>query len=341
MKASLIAALAGVILIPESKIHAAPKKIEIAGKADVLRHVPKKFGKLVNIDVANHRVEFRQDGEKQTRTWNILPDAELKVHGSWGRLSQFSIDDRVWVWFAVDRKKQPTAVLFMTDESTEKSIHEPLEKWKSREEREQFITLQKKQIEFLRNDWRKNGLPGTVTMLHPIGGEMELTLDHEAMRWGRWLKTADAVTIATKNPIRAVVKSVEPWRERTRLRLVTNSGLDQGDLSVGQRIALKVTEPPPAVQASSLPTDIGRLQANQDRIDWLLASSYCSCGITGDKCTGMVYTLASCNVNACGMPNQIRGKAARMIDEGLTDEQIWVALTKERGPMFVRQHLLK
>ena len=28
--------------------------------------------------------------------------------------------------------------------------------------------------------WRKRGLPGTVGFLHPLGGEMEVMLDHEA-----------------------------------------------------------------------------------------------------------------------------------------------------------------
>ena len=96
----------------------------------------------------------------------------------------------------------------------------------------------------MREKWRSEGLPGTVLFLHPLSGEMELMLDHESMRWGRHLKTGDQVTLSTDKPIKAVVKHVQPWRERTQLRLVTNSGVDQGDLTPGRRLGLRVPEPP-------------------------------------------------------------------------------------------------
>lgn len=361
---------------------------EVAGKADFLRHVPKKFATLVNVDATARRVELHAEGEPQAQAWELLPDAELKVHGWWGRLEQFTPGDRVWVWFAVDRKRRPQAVLLLADEISEQflhglphtlkafdartrtaTVHSEIsggrkliapEGWQPPDPRgqplyiqsagtaarllatdAQFEALRRRQAELLRDGWRREGLPGTVTMLHPLGGEMELTLDHETLRWARWLKNGDAVTIATENPIRAVVKFVEPWRERTRLRLVTDTGSDQADLSLGRRVALRVPEPPAPAQDSGLPPDIGRARTREQRIEWVLASSYCSCNIKGDQCTGMAYTLASCNVNACGMPGQIRSRVARLIDDGLNDEQVWRELEKERGPLFSRQHLLK
>ena len=79
----------------------------------------------------------------------------------------------------------------------------------------------------------------------------------------------------------------------------------------------------------------------EERIEWFLASTYCSCKIAGDRCTGMFYTLASCNVNACGMPNKIRSQVGGMIDEGLKDEAIWKKLRELRGSNVMQPHLLR
>src|SRR5262249_36541177 len=94
--------------------------------------------------------------------------------------------------------------------------------------------------------WEKEGLPGTVTLLH-ISGEMDYTLDHETMRWGRSLQPGDTVHLQADPPIKAVVKFVKPWRERTLLRLVVG-GSDMADLTVGQRINLQMKTPSDAVR---------------------------------------------------------------------------------------------
>ncbi len=170
---------------------------------------------------------------------------------------------------------------------------------------------------------------------------MEILLDHEAIRWGRYLKTGDKVTIPTTRPINAVVHTVRPWRERTRLRLVTNSGLDQLDLAVGRRARVIVPEPPEEVQQSMEPTDIGRLDERQERLDWFLNSVYCSCGIRGDRCTGMFYVQASCNVNACGTPGELLGSIGEYIDDGLSDREIFTRLVEDRGRDIWQPHLLR
>lgn len=359
----------------------------VAGKADVLRHVPKKFATLGKIDTKNYSVELLIEGEQTAKAWNVLRDAELKVCGWWGRLEQFKSGDRVWVWFAIDRKKEPQAVLMLADELSEQEIHglphtlTAFDKEKGTVtivskvsgERQLNVTdldvsarigkqvyvqtagksarviasvdelaaMRSRQQELLRQTWRQAGLPGTVTLLHPLSGEMEIVLDHEAIRWGRYLQSGDEVSLQVKTPISAVVKHVRPWRERTLVRLVTASGADQFDLSLGERVNVRVPEPPGKIQRSALPTDIGRRTTRQDRVEWFLASTYCSCSISGDRCTGMFYSLASCNENTCGMPNQIREKVGKMIDEKLTDEQIWQKLYELRGPDFGKQHLLR
>jgi hypothetical protein len=62
--------------------------------------------------------------------------------------------------------------------------------------------------------------------------------------------------------------------------------------------------------------------------------------VGGNGCTGMFYTLASCNVHACGMPNAMRAMIGDLIDKGLTDKQIWDELKKSNGPAMLRPHLV-
>ncbi len=190
----------------------------------------------------------------------------------------------------------------------------------------------------LRKRWLEEGLPGTVSFLHIFSGEMDLMLDHEAMRWGRSLKLGDKVSLYVDPPIQAVVKHVNAWRERTQVRLVVN-GKDQADLALGQRLALKMAAPPAELDSASLPPDIDQPRSTKERIEWFLASIYCTCGVGNDTCTGDFYTLASCNPNGCGMPNMTRKAIAEKIENGLTDRQIFEELLKERGDTMLRPHL--
>ncbi|NNE92895.1 MAG: hypothetical protein HKN23_14720 [Verrucomicrobiales bacterium] len=372
-----------------------PKKPKfVGGKADLFRHVKKHFATLVDVDESGDaaRVTLHIEGQEAESKWQVKPDAEIKIHGWWGRPSQLQTGDRVWVWLAVDRQKKPTSVLMIADEISEQDIHGqpwtvetisengqlnlkiPNEKrvnprkvqlaqqgvelkageeyfFRTAGERALEVvteadleSLRNAQRDWLREVWRKEGLPGMITFLHPIGGEMEVFLDHEAIRWGRYLKEGDAVKLqvdGTDRLFEAVVKFAEPWRERTRVKLVSKSGLDQLDLEQGARIHLHVAEPPTEVQASPYPTDIGRLTDKSARVEWFIASIYCPCGIANDRCTGMFYTLASCNINACGAPNDMREIIGPMIDEGLDDKAIYDRIQKERSADLVRPHLLR
>ncbi len=380
-----------------------------AGKAEMLRQMPKKFAAFVSADPDKLQVTLHVEGEKEPKTWPINPDAEIKVHGWWGRLGQFQKGQRLWVWFAVDRKRQPKSILMLADEISQQDINGtpvtllkvdefsvtvkslkgqvktlavpsrsqlwenadgtythglicattdtwiPLSKGLKIGEKafvktdgERFARvvsatgleeLRAKQKAYLRELWIEEGLPGTVAFLHPLAGEFEFMLDHEAMRWGRSLKKGDKVTLKTANPIETVVKEVAAWREKTRLTLVAD-GFVQSELTMGQRLKLHMPAPSEEVVNAELPPDIDRPRSKEERIDWFLASTYCSCGVKGDGCTGMFYTLSSCNVNACGMPNHIRGKVAAFIEKGLSDRQIWDELKKTQGPLMLKQHLL-
>jgi hypothetical protein len=359
------------------------KIIEVAGTAEFLRSVPKHFATLQAVDAIHGRVTLLLEGEKLPKVWPLTPDAEVKVLGWWGRLDQLTVGDRVWVWFQMDRKKQPVAIAMLADEISQQDIHgkgvqveaieagtltlKPIKGEKrtlktaapaadlaagslvyvqSSGDKARlllsptvFETHRNEQKAALRKRWAEEGLPGTVTFLHRFSGEMELMLDHEAMRWGRSLQLGDKVSLVADPPIAAVVKYVKPWRERTQVRLVVH-GADQTDLTLGQRIHLKMPVPSAEVDSAKLPPDLGRPRSREERIEWFLSSIYCTCAVKNDTCTGHFYTLASCNPNGCGMPNAVRKTIGGLIDQGLSDQQIFEALLKEQGPDLLRPHLL-
>lgn len=377
---------------PSTADHAKEQMKEVAGDAEFLRSVPKHFATLQGMDRAKHRVTLLMEGDMQPKEWPLAADVEIKFHGWWGRLDQFSIGDRVWVWLQLDRVKQPIAVSMLADELSEQDIHGDGVRLKKPGEDALVLELpsearwivkishaevfrgaesskpsnlkpgenlylqtakgearlildsvafearRTQQKAALRKRWIDEGLPGTVVFLHQFSGEMDFMLDHEAMRWGRSLKAGDKVALQASPAIVAVVKQVKPWRERTELRLVTSCA-DQSDLTLGQRVHMKMTAPSEEMEKSSLPPDLDRPRSKEERIDWLLSSIYCSCSIGGDGCTGMFYTLASCNPNGCGMPNHMRKVFADKIDKGLTDKQIFEEQLKADGVKLIRPHL--
>ena len=372
---------------------AAENAKEVAGTAEFLRGVPKHFATLKAIDGPGRRVTLLIEGDKMAKSWPVIGDAEIKIAGWWGRLEQFTLGDRVWVWFKTDRARQPVAIAMIADEPSEQDMHgagvkleakttdsltlKPT-KGTNREvkagkaavfcgsdksalasleigkpiytqtangqarlvlDSAAFEARRAEQKAWLRKRWTEEGLPGSVSFAHTFSGELDFMLDHEAMRWGRSLKTGDKVTLTATPPIQAVVKHVKPWRERTELRLVAD-GFQQAELAAGQRLHLKVSPPSLEVELAKYPPDVDRQRDKTERIEWFLASIYCTCKIGGDGCTGMFYTLASCNPNGCGMPNNVRKIIAGKIDKGLTDRQIFDELLKEMGADLTRPHLL-
>jgi hypothetical protein len=339
---------------PDSSLYAGPKPVSptpaeanksvkaVAGTAEFLRLLPKPFATVKAIDTKARTVTLLADGEKEPKTWPLEPDAEVKVGGWWGRLDQFKPGDRVWAWLKLDRKKKPVSVVMLADEVTEFDMHRSLRQKpadKPKFDPKEVEAKRTEQRAWLRKRWTEEGLPGTLTFHHVFSGELELALDHEAMRWGRSLSASDTVQLQAEPPIKAVVKAVSPWRERTVLRLVVGE-LESSELKIGQRLTLKMTPLAEGVEASVYPPDIGLQRSKAERIEWFLASTYCTCGVSKDVCTGHFYTLASCNPNGCGMPNSRRDDLGKMIDQGKTDRQIFGELLKEAGPLLIRPHLM-
>lgn len=318
---------------------------EAAGSAEILKKLPKPFATLKALDTKAHTVTLLLDGEKVAKVWPLEPDAEVKVAGFWGRLEQFKPDQRVWVWLKLDRKKNPTSVVMLADEQSEQSIHNKPTFKPGEDGKEPTGGAQKKsdtkyesQVLWMRARWVDQGLPGTVGFSHLLSGEVEVLIDHEGMRWARSLQKGDIVHITADPPIKAVVKAVSPWRERTQLRLVVGE-LAASELKPGARILVKMPDPGP-VEVADYPPDIGRERTRTERIEWFLASMYCVCSVKKDTCTGHFYTLASCNPYGCGAPNASRKQIAKLIDDGKTDREIWDTLLKERGSLMLRPHLL-
>lgn len=314
---------------PEEKMR------EVAGSAEVLFSVPKKWATLQAFDANKRTLTLRIEGEKEATTWPLVDDAEIKVHGWWGRLDQFKPGERVWCWFQLDRKKKPVAILMLADKLSEQDIHGKVTDLPA----EEFEKMRLAQKKTLADRWEREGLPGTVTFAH-ISGEIDFLLDHEAMRWGRSLRVGDKVTLADDLPIQAVVKSMSPWRERTQLRLVVK-GLNIADLKIGRRLPLKMKPPSVEMQDSPLPPDVDLPRSRAERLEWFLSSIYCTCKVKGDRCTGMFYTLASCNPNGCGLPNGMRDHIGKKIDRGMTDRAIFEEMLKTYGPELTRPHLLR
>jgi len=327
---------------PEVKTAPNDKVKEVAGTAEFLRVLPKPFATLKAVDPAARTVTLLLEGEQVAKAWPIEPDAEIKVGGWWGRLDQFKPGQRVWAWLKLNRKKDPVSVIMLADEASEEEMHgslSPKRKPSLKFTPAEIDARRSTQQAWLRQRWTSEGLPGTLTFHHVFSGELELTLDHEAMRWGRSLASGDIVHLNSEPPIKGVVKSANPWRERTVVRLVVGE-LEASELRIGQRINLKMNPPSIDVLTAAYPPDIGRQTARADRIEWFLANIYCTCGVSKDICTGHFYTLASCNPNGCGLPNNTRREIGAMIDAGKTDREIWDALIKERGALMLRPHLL-
>jgi hypothetical protein len=323
---------------PATSLYVVPKSAaktdaikEIAGSAEFLKAIPKKFGVLQSLDVPGSSIRLMIEGDKSPTSWVLTPDAEIKIQGWWGRMEQLQPGTRVWAWFKLNRKKEPCGIFMLADEASQKEINGKLDP--------QLSAAREKQKDWLRQRWTAEGLPGSVGLVQLYNGEVDIVLDHETMRWGRSLQRGDKVHLAAQPSIDAVVKSARPEREKTQVRLVIKS-IDLADLAMGQRMHLKMKTPPLSVDRDFFPPDIDRPKTKEDRIEWFLASLYCTCGVKGNVCTGHFYTLASCNVNGCGLPRSTQKELAAMIDKGLTNRQIFERLHKDRGTDMVRSHLL-
>ena len=84
---------------------------EIAGRAEVLQVGPQALRHPARPSTRpGSRVTLLLEGETLPKVWQLAPDAEVKRAGWWARLDQLTLGDRVWVWFKINRQKEPLAV---------------------------------------------------------------------------------------------------------------------------------------------------------------------------------------------------------------------------------------
>jgi len=144
---------------------------------------------------------------------------------------------------------------------------------------EGLAAMRRAQREKLQERWKRLGLPGTVGIVNALSGDIEVSVDHEAMRPARALKPGDTLKLQLEKPVPVVVASVRHWNERTRVALVA-PGRDLTELRGGARVRLLAPEA--VLPDPKLPPDAGRTREGSERENWFLSSTYCTCSIAGD-----------------------------------------------------------
>ena len=294
----------------------------------------RRFAVVKGIDAGSQRVTLHIADEAEPSQWHFRPDAEVWRDGWWGRLDQFSEGERVWFWFDTDGAKRPTTISLFADEASQQAFYDAAKlndaAFKKRRAAQQAL---------LRKRWSEEGLPAT-SVVSPQGGKIEVMLDHEASQWGRSLRAGDSVTIEAAKPIPAVVRHIRPWRERTQLVLEVD-GAAIPPLAANERLAVRLAALP-AISDEDPPAGLGKSQDSAERLEWLMASMYCTCGMH-DGCAGHVLTLAACNAGdekPCGLAKQTREELAALIGKGQSDQEILAGVLKKRGPNLLRPHML-
>ena len=103
-----------------------PESPALAGPFGNLDVTSRRFGILKATDPKRQRITLVLDGETEIREWPVRPGAEVWCFGLWGRLDQFTVGDRVWVWFEKNAQKQPLAVSLLADELSEQDLYAPV-----------------------------------------------------------------------------------------------------------------------------------------------------------------------------------------------------------------------
>jgi hypothetical protein len=374
---------------------------DIAGPLGNLDVAARSFAILKAVDADRQVVSLSVEGETEAVGWPVIPSAELWHNGWWGRLDQFTVGNRVWVWFKTDAEKHRLAVSLLADEPSEQDLYGPsrvkavnnseadgvqvvlessragkpalrtvklagaelfrnsaqsaLESLKVGEtvyvqttgdqarlilDPAAFALRRAEQKAALRQSWIGAGLPGTVVFEHPQSHEVELLIDHEALSWARSLHAGDNVNLVAGKSIPAEVRQLRPWREHTQV-LLAIADPDAMALSAGRRLSLRLSSPPAEAEETELPAGLGQPRSKSERVDWLMSSIYCSCGMH-DACAGHFYTLAACDAagkTPCGLAKSTREEFSKLIDAGRTDRQIFDELLKTRGPKILRPHM--
>jgi hypothetical protein len=188
--------------------------------------------------------------------------------------------------------------------------------------------------------WSEEGLPGTVILQHADRREVEIMLDHESMSLARSLQAGDRAFLSMEQPTPGIIRKIRPWHERTQILLEVEE-IDAA-LVIPARARLRLARPLEAPGQVQSPTGLDQPRGKPERVEWLMASVYCTCGMH-DACAGHFFTLAACNSSPdhpCPLAKRTREDIGDRIDEGQSDRQIFDDLLKARGANLLRPHML-
>ena len=200
-----------------------------------------------------------------------------------------------------------------------------------------FEERKKRRLQIQQNDLQKKGLSGTVVEMDSSNRRIEVMVRRADTWYARSLRVNDVIRVRsqTSEQTSCTVAGVHPDYSRVRLRLDI-SDVALASLQYGDELALST--PLPNKITFETPLDLGRFTQRQDRIDYLLSTIYCPCGMMGDSCAGHWNTLAACKLHGCGMPNLITKLVGKWFDAGKSDEAILAELVQRNGKNVLKVH---
>ena len=178
---------------------------------------------------------------------------------------------------------------------------------------------------------------GTVVEVDGANNRMGVMVRRSDASYARWLKVNDTVGLKNQGGEKTscTVAEVRPDYSRIRIRLGF-ANVTVPRVQCGEEVAIFLKLPEQT--SFEMPPDLGRFAERQERIDYLLSTIYCPCGMMGDSCAGHWNTLAACKLHGCGMPNLITKLIGERIDAGKSDEAILVELVQRNGKNVLNLH---
>jgi hypothetical protein len=200
-----------------------------------------------------------------------------------------------------------------------------------------FEARRQRRWEKQREDLKRNGLMGTIAEVVAANNRMEVRVRRSDAWYARWLKINDTAELQSqaREKISCTVAAVHPDYSRIRIRLDFPEGRIP-QIHSGDEVAI-FTQLPEQTSFEK-PPDLGRFTERQERIDYLLSTIYCPCGMMGDSCAGHWNTLAACKLHGCGMPNLITKLIGERIEAGRSDEAILDELVQRNGKDVLNLH---
>ena len=188
-----------------------------------------------------------------------------------------------------------------------------------------------------REQLRKDGLTATVLERDEVKHQVTVMVRRSDSWFARFLKVNDEVGLQSRGSKKTAAKvaDVRADYSREKIRLeVTDSTL--GKVHAGDVVYL-FAKLPDKIDFDT-PPDLGRFTGRLDRIDYLLSTIYCPCGMLGTSCAGHWNTLAACKLHGCGMPNVFTKLIGERIDSGKSDEAILSELVQKNGRHVLKAH---